>query len=186
MSDSQNVASLQRTFTDPVVDAEARPSTSHEPRSHTRTTSKMSMNEVVISAGRPLVQAPRGRDTSRSSSRTRTPSLQYREREQRQAEQEEARAIRVKKRGRYSRLRETKPSNSYGSIAIHMLIRVRRKRTHIRVSPKRTARRGVGASSRRIRIYNGPIPSYASDIPCQAPLQGAGVAAYRATGLEAV
>jgi hypothetical protein len=44
--------------------------------------------------GRPLVQAPRGRETSQSS-HTRTPSMIYREREQRQAEQDEARAIRA-------------------------------------------------------------------------------------------
>jgi hypothetical protein len=56
----------------------------------------------------------------------------------------------------------------------------------IRVSPKRTARRGVGASSRRIRIYNVPILSCASDIRWEVPRQGAGAAAYRATGLEAV
>jgi hypothetical protein len=56
----------------------------------------------------------------------------------------------------------------------------------IRVSPKRTARRGVGASSRRIKIYNGPIPSCASDIRWEVPRQGAEVAAYRATDLEAV
>lgn len=45
--------------------------------------------------GRPLVQAPRGRDASRSSSHTRTPSMIYRERQERQAEQDEARAIRA-------------------------------------------------------------------------------------------
>ncbi|KAF1831865.1 hypothetical protein BDW02DRAFT_504295 [Decorospora gaudefroyi] len=91
MGESSAVSPLQRTFTDPVVDADARPSTSHEPRR----TSKMSIDEVVAGVGRPLVQAPRGRDTSRSSSRTRTPSVQYRESQQRQAEQDEAHAIRV-------------------------------------------------------------------------------------------
>ncbi|KAI4625319.1 uncharacterized protein J4E87_005166 [Alternaria ethzedia] len=95
MSDSTAISSLQRTFTDPVVDADARPASSHEPKSHTRTTSKASLDGVVASVGRPLVQPPRGRETSRSSSRSRTPSVQYREREQRQAEQDEARAIRV-------------------------------------------------------------------------------------------
>lgn len=56
----------------------------------------MSIDEVVASAGRPLVQPPRGRETSRSSiDRSRTPSVQYRESGHRQAEQDEARAVRI-------------------------------------------------------------------------------------------
>lgn len=93
MTDSAGVSPLQRTFTDPVVDSEVRPSTSHDPKQQARSTS---IDEAVTGVGRPLVHPPRGRETSRSSmSRTRTPSLQYRENEQRQAEQDEARAVRI-------------------------------------------------------------------------------------------
>ncbi|KAF1939548.1 hypothetical protein EJ02DRAFT_408352 [Clathrospora elynae] len=95
VSESPAIPPLQRTFTDPVVDADACPSTAHEARSHTRTTSNRSIDEVVAGPGRPLVQPSRGRDVSRSSSRSRTPSVQYRESQQRQAEQEEARAVRI-------------------------------------------------------------------------------------------
>lgn len=89
------MSSLQRTFTDPVADVDVRPSTSHEPKSHTRRSSNMSIDEVVKGPGRALVQPPRGRDMSTSTSRSRTPSVQYRESEQRQKEQEEARAVRI-------------------------------------------------------------------------------------------
>ncbi|USP74291.1 hypothetical protein yc1106_01565 [Curvularia clavata] len=92
-SDS-SIAALQRTFTDPAVDAEAQASASQDPKSHTRTTPRTSL-EMAGGPGRPLVQAPRGRDASRSSSHTRTPSMIYRERQERQAEQDEARAIRA-------------------------------------------------------------------------------------------
>ncbi|KAJ4367392.1 hypothetical protein N0V83_006974 [Neocucurbitaria cava] len=96
VSDSPAISPLQRTFTEPVADVEARPSTSHEPKSHGRRTSDMSMDEVMAAVGRPLVQAPRGRDTSRSSiDRSRTPSVQYRESQRRQEEQNEARAVRI-------------------------------------------------------------------------------------------
>ncbi|KAI0592558.1 LIM domain-binding protein 3 [Pyrenophora tritici-repentis] len=96
MSDSHTVASLQRTFTDPAADVDARPASSHEPKRHSRTPSKLSIDEVVKGPGRPVVQPPRGRNTSsRSSSPSRISSVQYREREQRQVEQDEARAIRV-------------------------------------------------------------------------------------------
>ncbi|KAH7095767.1 hypothetical protein FB567DRAFT_486478 [Paraphoma chrysanthemicola] len=95
-SESSAISSLQRTFTDPVADVDARPSTSHEPKTHTRRTSNMSIDEVIKGAGRALVQPPRGRDMSTSSaSRSRTPSVQYRESEQRQSEQDEARAVRI-------------------------------------------------------------------------------------------
>ncbi|KAE8842501.1 hypothetical protein HRS9139_01798 [Pyrenophora teres f. teres] len=95
MSDSHTVASLQRTFADHAADADARPASSHEPKRHSRTPSKLSIDEVVKGPGRPVVQPPRGRNTSRSSSPSRISSVQYREREQRQVEQDEARAIRV-------------------------------------------------------------------------------------------
>ncbi|CAO2650445.1 Nn.00g017370.m01.CDS01 [Neocucurbitaria sp. VM-36] len=96
ISDSPAISPLQRTFTDPVPDVDARPSTSHEAASHTRRTSNMSIDGVMAAVGRPLVQPPRGRDTSRSSTdRSRTPSVQYRESQQRQAEQDEARAVRI-------------------------------------------------------------------------------------------
>ncbi|EOA82159.1 uncharacterized protein SETTUDRAFT_142154 [Exserohilum turcica Et28A] len=96
MSDSAAVAALQRAFTDPAADADARPSSSHEPKSHSRTISRPSLEKVVGGAGRPLVQAPRGRQQeTTSSSHARTASMIYREREQRQAEQDEARAIRA-------------------------------------------------------------------------------------------
>ncbi|KAF2003241.1 hypothetical protein P154DRAFT_486990 [Amniculicola lignicola CBS 123094] len=62
--------------------------------SHQRTTSNMSIDEVLV--GRPLVQPPRGRNMSSSmSARDRTPSIQYREDGQRQVEREEARALRI-------------------------------------------------------------------------------------------
>ena len=95
MSDSHTVATLQRTFAEPAADADARPASSHEPKRHSRTPSKLSIDEVVKGPGRPVVQPPRGRNTSRSSSPSRISSVQYREREQRQVEQDEARAIRV-------------------------------------------------------------------------------------------
>ncbi|OAK98832.1 hypothetical protein IQ06DRAFT_252514 [Phaeosphaeriaceae sp. SRC1lsM3a] len=94
LSDSPTVSSLQRAFTDPV-DVDARPATSHEPKSHSRRTSNMSIDEVMKGPGRALVQPPRGRDMSTSTSRSRTPSVQYRESEQRKSEQEEARAVRI-------------------------------------------------------------------------------------------
>ncbi|EMD91657.1 hypothetical protein COCC4DRAFT_57324 [Bipolaris maydis ATCC 48331] len=93
-SDSSAVAALQRTFTDPAVDADAQPSAPQEPGSHNRAASRTSI-EKAGGPGRPLVQAPRGRETSRSSSHTRTPSMIYRERQERQVEQDEARAIRA-------------------------------------------------------------------------------------------
>jgi hypothetical protein len=90
LPESTSISPLQRTFTDPVADIEARPATSHETKSHTRGTSNVSIE------GRALVQPPRGRDISASSgSRTRTPSVQYRESQQRQAEQDEARSVRA-------------------------------------------------------------------------------------------
>ncbi|KAH3918235.1 hypothetical protein HBH56_033620 [Parastagonospora nodorum] len=96
LSESSNISPLQRTFTDPVADVDARPSTSHdEPKMHSRRTSKMSIDEIIQGPGRALVQPPRGRDTTDSSTRSRTPSVQYRESEQRQTEQEEARAVRI-------------------------------------------------------------------------------------------
>ncbi|OAL50724.1 hypothetical protein IQ07DRAFT_631673 [Pyrenochaeta sp. DS3sAY3a] len=95
-SESPAVSPLQRTFTDPVADVDARPSTAAAPSLHIRRTSNMSIDEVMSGSGRPLVQPPRGRDTSRSSvDRSRTPSVQYRESEHRQAEQDEARAVRI-------------------------------------------------------------------------------------------
>jgi hypothetical protein len=94
LSDSPAISPLQRTFTDPIADVDARPATSHDSKSHMRTPSNMSIDEVVKGPGRALVQPPRGRDMS-STSRSRTPSVQYRESEQRQSEQEEARAVRI-------------------------------------------------------------------------------------------
>lgn len=56
----------------------------------------MSIDEVLASVGRPLVQPPRGRDISTSSTaRERTPSVQYRESGRRQVERDEARAVRI-------------------------------------------------------------------------------------------
>ncbi|KAF1915230.1 hypothetical protein BDU57DRAFT_266645 [Ampelomyces quisqualis] len=95
MPDSPAICPLQRTFTDPIADLDARPATSHEPESHTRRTSNMSIDEVMKGPGRALVQPPRGRDMSSSTSRSRTPSVQYRESERRQSEQDEARAVRI-------------------------------------------------------------------------------------------
>ncbi|CAI6248111.1 unnamed protein product [Periconia digitata] len=63
---------------------------------HKRSTSEMSIDNFGSSAGRPLVQPPRGRDmTVSSTSRDRTPSLQYRESGRRQSERFEARAVRL-------------------------------------------------------------------------------------------
>ncbi|KAF2832991.1 hypothetical protein CC86DRAFT_338054 [Ophiobolus disseminans] len=96
LSNSSAISPLLRTSTDPVTDVDARPASSHEPHSHTRRTSTMSIDEVVKGGGRALVQPPRGRDmTPSSASRSRTPSVQYRESEQRQTEQDEARAVRI-------------------------------------------------------------------------------------------
>ncbi|KAL5120295.1 hypothetical protein ACEQ8H_001853 [Pleosporales sp. CAS-2024a] len=95
LSEIPAVTPLQRTCTDPVTDVDARPSSSHEPRSHSRRTSNMSIDEIIKGPGRALVQPPRGRDMSTSTSHSRTPSVQYRESEQRQSEQEEARAVRI-------------------------------------------------------------------------------------------
>jgi hypothetical protein len=86
---------LQRTFTDPVANVDARPASSHEPNSHSRRTSTMSIEEVTKGPGRALVQPPRGRDLFSSSLRSSTPTIPYRESEQRQSEQDEARAVRV-------------------------------------------------------------------------------------------
>lgn len=92
-----------------------------------------------------------------------------------------------RRRARYSRPHETKPSNWSGSIATPMRQRpVRPNRMHTRVWPERTARRGVGASSRRIRICNGPILNCGSDIRWGVPRQGAGVAACKATAVQAM
>ncbi|KAF2856308.1 hypothetical protein T440DRAFT_439236 [Plenodomus tracheiphilus IPT5] len=98
MTESPAISPLQRTFTEPVADADAdaRPSTSHEARPHARTTSKTSIEEVAKTAGKSLVQPPRGRDIFRSATdRTRTSSLQHSGDQQRQKEQEEAHAVRV-------------------------------------------------------------------------------------------
>ncbi|ORY06488.1 hypothetical protein BCR34DRAFT_543210 [Clohesyomyces aquaticus] len=73
---------------------EPTPQPAPEPQAHRRTTSNMSIDEVL--KGRPLVQPPRGRDMSiASSTRSRTPSVTYRENGQRQVEREEARALRI-------------------------------------------------------------------------------------------
>lgn len=96
MTDSPSTSPLQRTFTDPVADADARPSSSHGARPHARATSKASIDEVLQTAGKPLVQPPRGRDIFRSATdRTRTSSLQQSMNPQRQKELDEAHAVRV-------------------------------------------------------------------------------------------
>ncbi|KAF2731162.1 hypothetical protein EJ04DRAFT_472410 [Polyplosphaeria fusca] len=87
------------TFKDAGVDVDAAPQPDPdpdtEPQSHRRTTSNMSIDEV-LARGRPSVQPPRGRDVSMASIiRERTPSVQYRENPQRQVEREEARALRI-------------------------------------------------------------------------------------------
>ncbi|PVI08524.1 hypothetical protein DM02DRAFT_510821 [Periconia macrospinosa] len=78
----------------------ATPTTANPPNAappkHKRSTSEMSIDDVLASAGRPLVQPPRGRDVSISSTiRERTPSVQYRENGRRQSERLEARAVRI-------------------------------------------------------------------------------------------
>ncbi|KAF2255885.1 hypothetical protein BU26DRAFT_10361 [Trematosphaeria pertusa] len=84
------------TFKDAGVDVDAPPPVAPESKSHRRTTSNMSIDEVLASSGRPLVQPPRGRDmTPSTTSRERTPSVQYRESSRRQAERDEARALRI-------------------------------------------------------------------------------------------
>ncbi|KAH9865749.1 hypothetical protein J1614_009336 [Plenodomus biglobosus] len=96
MTESPSISPLQRTFTDPVTDADARPSSSHGARPHARATSKTSIDEVLKTAGKPLVQPPRGRDIFRSATdRTRTSSLQQSMNPQRQKELDEAHAVRV-------------------------------------------------------------------------------------------
>ena len=87
------------TFKDAGVDVDTPPQAAPEqpPKSHKRTTSNMSIDEVLAgSNGRALVQPPRGRDISTSSTaRDRTPSIQYRESGRRQIEREEARELRL-------------------------------------------------------------------------------------------
>ncbi|KAF2691307.1 hypothetical protein K458DRAFT_287170 [Lentithecium fluviatile CBS 122367] len=84
------------TFKDTSVDVDAPSPPASESTSHKRTTSNMSIDEVLASTGRPLVQPPRGRATTSSiTARERTPSVQYRENARRQVERDEARALRV-------------------------------------------------------------------------------------------
>ncbi|PSN72709.1 hypothetical protein BS50DRAFT_165932 [Corynespora cassiicola Philippines] len=86
------------TFEEAGVDTDtaSRPPSAAEARSHRRTTSNMSIDEVITTAGRPLVQPPRGRDIFRkATARERTPSVQYRESGRRQVERDEARSIRM-------------------------------------------------------------------------------------------
>ncbi|KAF2869816.1 hypothetical protein BDV95DRAFT_497053 [Massariosphaeria phaeospora] len=86
------------TFKDAEADVETPPATAPEaePTSHRRNTSNMSIAEVLAAPGRPLVQPPRGRDSSAAvTSRERTPSITYREEGRRQVEREEARAVRI-------------------------------------------------------------------------------------------
>ncbi|KAF2638063.1 hypothetical protein P280DRAFT_529756 [Massarina eburnea CBS 473.64] len=80
----------------PPVKPEAAAPAAEQSKAHTRT-SRMSIDGVLLaSAGRPLVQPPRGRDMSTASTaRDRTPSIQYREGGRRQSERLEARAVRL-------------------------------------------------------------------------------------------
>ncbi|KAF1956112.1 hypothetical protein CC80DRAFT_413564 [Byssothecium circinans] len=79
---------------DAVVDTPQ--ATAPDSKAHKRTTSNMSIGEVVSGAGRPLVQPPRGRNmSSTATARDRTPSIQYREGGRRQSERLEARAVRI-------------------------------------------------------------------------------------------
>ncbi|KAF2120647.1 hypothetical protein BDV96DRAFT_565272 [Lophiotrema nucula] len=84
-------------FKDAGVDVDVPPPQAEQPsRPHQRTTSNMSIDEVLAGGGRALVQPPRGRDMSTSSAaRDRTPSVTYRENGERQVEREEARALRI-------------------------------------------------------------------------------------------
>ncbi|KAF2789955.1 hypothetical protein K505DRAFT_252231 [Melanomma pulvis-pyrius CBS 109.77] len=91
------------TFKEAGVDVDTLPQPTITPapvpesKSHRRTTSNMSIDEILAAgAGRPLVQPPRGRNMSTSSmARERTPSVTYRENGQRQVEREEAMAVRI-------------------------------------------------------------------------------------------
>lgn len=85
------------TFKDAGVDVDPPSQPAPESKSHRRTTSNMSIDEVLAgAAGTALVQPPRGRDISTTStSRERTPSIQYRESARRQVEREEARELRA-------------------------------------------------------------------------------------------
>ncbi|KAH7114406.1 hypothetical protein B0J11DRAFT_562007 [Dendryphion nanum] len=91
------------SFTEPThqdagVDTDVSPqAASEQPKTHKRTTSNMSIDEILAgTAGRALVQPPRGREISRSTNAgDRTPSVQYRESGRRQVEREEARVLRM-------------------------------------------------------------------------------------------
>ncbi|KAK1915461.1 hypothetical protein P3342_003271 [Pyrenophora teres f. teres] len=167
MSDSHTVASLQRTFADHAADADARPASSHEPKRHSRTPSKLSIDEVVKGPGRPVVQPPRGRNTSRSSSPSRISSVQYREREQRQVEQDEARAIRVAMEdlelAQEEKLFEAARDEAAewcGSIAIHMLPKI----TQMHLIPIRDLQRANSKLRKRHSMSSAASGSRSSSL----------------------
>ncbi|KAL1599624.1 hypothetical protein SLS60_007427 [Paraconiothyrium brasiliense] len=85
------------TFEEAGAKVDAPPaSTTPEPKLHRRATSNISIDEMIVNTGRPLVQPPRGRDMSTSATATeRTSSMQYRESARRQVEKDEARALRA-------------------------------------------------------------------------------------------
>ncbi|KAJ4354571.1 uncharacterized protein N0V89_006308 [Didymosphaeria variabile] len=97
-SDSPAISPLSHpTFEEAGCNVDAPPaSTTPEPKLHRRATSNMSLDEMIASTGRPLVQPPRGRDMSTSATaRERTPSVQYRESARRQVEKDEVHALRA-------------------------------------------------------------------------------------------
>lgn len=91
-----------RTSTVPPSDPRSLPQAPHPavakasaaPPTHKRSQSEMSMNTNLPIAGRPLVQPPRGRDTSTTTEK-RPPSVLYRESGRRMSERMEARAVRM-------------------------------------------------------------------------------------------
>ncbi|KAF2018831.1 hypothetical protein BU24DRAFT_364119 [Aaosphaeria arxii CBS 175.79] len=100
-ADSRVTSPVSPITTQPTTEEpEALPeSVPEQPKLHKRTTSNMSIDEILAgTAGRALVQPPRGRPQSTATpdaERERTPSVQYRESGRRQVEREEARQLRL-------------------------------------------------------------------------------------------
>ncbi|KAJ4314824.1 hypothetical protein N0V94_006265 [Neodidymelliopsis sp. IMI 364377] len=100
IQDIPTIASLQAGAKDieAKVDTQssAAPVTAPSPQLHRRGTSNASLDQVIETAGKALVQPPRGRDSIvPSTSHDRTSSVQYRESDQRKAERRESSEIRA-------------------------------------------------------------------------------------------
>ena len=92
MQDIPTIASLQAAK-ETEVKANVQTPTASTPQLHRRGASNASLDQVAESAGKALVQPPRGRDAT--TSHERTPSVQYREDAQRKAERRESSEVRA-------------------------------------------------------------------------------------------